>query len=115
MLGFLVGAVAGGVAVWLYREQIQDKVGERSTGMRARAADTLETLQHRAESVMDRAKGTIVTGLRAGQDYLGTAGPKAESAMDRARDRIVTGLRAGQDYLRTPGAKAENGPVDTLP
>jgi hypothetical protein len=86
MLGFLVGAVAGGVAVWLYRERIQVAMGERSTGVRARAADTLETLQHRAES-----------------------------AMDRAKDKIATGLRAGQDYLRTAGTKAENGPPDTLP
>ncbi len=78
MVGFLVGVVAGGVAVWMYRHQIQDMLGDQSSGVRTKAADTLETLQHKTESAMDRAKGRIVTGLRAGQDYLRTAGSRPE-------------------------------------
>ena len=86
MLGFLVGLVAGGAAVWMWREPLEQVVHERSPELRTKVAD-----------------------------HLGRLEQKAEGAIDTAKDRITSGLRAGQEYLRPGGSRGSGPPPDPRP
>jgi hypothetical protein len=82
MLGFLLGAIAGGVVGYYWRENIRDYVSNRVPDLRNRAAEGL-----------------------------GTLGERASSALDRARSRIDTSVRTGQERLRATGKAGGGGPV----
>lgn len=75
MFGFVFGLLAGGAAVWMWRDRLEEVLREKTPDVRSKAAEQLETLQHRAEGAIDTAKERIVGGLRAGQDYLRSGGP----------------------------------------
>ena len=77
MLGFLLGAIAGGVASYYWRENIRDYVSKHAPEFRNRAADRLGTLGERASSALDRARSRIDTGVRTGQERLRTTGRPA--------------------------------------
>jgi len=62
MLRFIAGAVAGGVAVWMWRDDLRDVVAEKTRGVRTRAADQIELVQ--------RALGRITFALQCGQDAI---------------------------------------------
>ena len=66
MLGLLLGAIAGGVATYYWRENIRDYVSNRVPELRKRAADGLGTLGERAGSALDRARSGIDTTERMG-------------------------------------------------
>ena len=76
MFGFLVGLVAGGVAIWVWRDRLEQMVHDRSPELRTKVADRLGRLEQRAEGAIDTAKDRITSGLRAGQDYLRSGGPR---------------------------------------
>ena len=59
MFGFIFGALAGGVAAWYYRDQIQGYVEKTLPNVRSKAADQLSSLEHRAEEALTRAKSQI--------------------------------------------------------
>jgi hypothetical protein len=86
MLGFILGLVAGGAAIWIWRGRLEQKVHDRTPELRTKVADRLGTFQK-----------------------------KAEGAMDTAKDRITSGLRAGQEYLRSGAPRQGGGPSDPLP
>ena len=77
MFGFLVGLVAGGAAIWVWRDRLEQMVHERSPELRTKVADHLGRLEQKAESAIDTAKGRVTSGLRAGQDYLRSGGPRS--------------------------------------
>jgi hypothetical protein len=60
MLRFIAGAVAGGVAVWLWRDDLRDAMAEKTRGVRIRAADQIQLVQ--------RALGRMASTLQHGQD-----------------------------------------------
>jgi gas vesicle protein len=67
MIGtFIVGAIAGGVAAWFWR----DEIGRYVDRARARTADSLNAVEKKTEDVIDRAKPQIVSTLRAGRDAI---------------------------------------------
>jgi gas vesicle protein len=68
--GFIMGAVAGGVTVWLYRDELSRYLDAKTRDMRAKAADKLEAAQKTAEGVLDSAKEHISGPLRTGQDMI---------------------------------------------
>jgi hypothetical protein len=70
MLGFVVGLVAGGAAIWMWRDRLEQMVHERSPELRTKVADQLGRLEQKTEGAIDTAKGRITSGLRAGQEYL---------------------------------------------
>jgi hypothetical protein len=76
MLGFVVGLVAGGAAIWMWRERLEQMMNERSPELRTKVADQLGRLEQKAEGAIDTAKGRITSGLRAGQDYLRSSGSR---------------------------------------
>jgi hypothetical protein len=74
MLGFLLGAIAGGVVGYYWRENIRDYVSNRVPDLRNRAAEGLGTLGERVNSALDRARSRIDTSVRTGQERLRATG-----------------------------------------
>ncbi len=62
MLRFIAGAIAGGVAVWVWGDDVRDAVTEKTRGVRSRAADQIQVVQ--------RALGRITSTLQRGQDAI---------------------------------------------
>jgi hypothetical protein len=59
MMKFILGALAGGVAAWWWRRDIQSYVDERLPNVRRQAADRLSAIEQRAEQALGRAKDRI--------------------------------------------------------
>lgn len=59
MIQFILGAVAGGLAAWWWRGEIQSYVDERLPNVRRQAADRLSAIEQRAEEALGRAKDKI--------------------------------------------------------
>jgi hypothetical protein len=62
MLRFIAGAIAGGVAVWVWGDDVRAAVAEKTRGVRSRAADQIQVVQ--------RALGWITSTLQRGQDAI---------------------------------------------
>jgi hypothetical protein len=73
MLGFIVGAIAGGLAGYYWKDRIRGYVN-RTPEMRDRAADRLGELGDRASTALDRARSEIERGVRAGQERIRSTG-----------------------------------------
>jgi hypothetical protein len=67
MIQFVIGAVIGGVAAWHYRDDLRRYMDQKLPGVRAKAADRLESLEKSADSALDRARTRLGENLRAGQ------------------------------------------------
>jgi hypothetical protein len=59
MKGFLIGAIAGAAAMWLYGDQIREYVDEMTSGVRERAAAKLEGAADRLQSVAESVEGGL--------------------------------------------------------
>jgi hypothetical protein len=70
MVGFVVGAIAGGVLVWFWGDRMRELARDKTNQARDRVARGLESAQTTAERAMDSAKEQIRTGLQTGQDYI---------------------------------------------
>jgi hypothetical protein len=81
MLGFVLGAIAGGMVVYWWRDRIQDLVQDTARQTRSKAADGLHRVQQRAEEAIDSAKEQVTGGLRAGEEWMRStgSGPGSES------------------------------------
>jgi hypothetical protein len=60
---FLLGAIAGGAAMWFYGEQIREVVDDATCGVRTRAAEQMHTVADTLQSVAD----TVDQGLTGTQ------------------------------------------------
>jgi hypothetical protein len=98
MLGFLLGAIAGGAAAYYWRENIRDYMSNRVPDLRERAADGLGTLGERAGSALDRARSRIDTTVRTGQERL-----RATSRTGGPVPRHGSGYGPGSDPSREAG------------
>jgi hypothetical protein len=70
MFGFVVGAIAGGLAMWYWGDQIRELAENRTRTVRKGAADTLKSVEKTAEGVLDRTKEQVSSVLQAGQDVI---------------------------------------------
>ena len=59
MVQFILGAVAGGLAAWWWRGDIQNYVDQRLPNVRRQTADRLSAIEQRAEQALGRAKDKI--------------------------------------------------------
>ena len=59
MIQFILGAVAGGLAAWWWRGDIQNYVDQRLPDVRRQTADRLSAIEQRAEEALGRAKDKI--------------------------------------------------------
>jgi hypothetical protein len=67
MIGFVIGAIAGGAAMWLYGDQIRGFLDSKTSTARSRAAEGLKTVAHTLEEGASnlermRREGTSGTG-----------------------------------------------------
>ena len=70
MLRFIVGLIAGSVAVWIWRDDMREYADRRTRFLRTKAADQLRTVQKVTESALDTAKEQISAGLESGQEAI---------------------------------------------
>ena len=70
MVRFVMGALAGGLAVWFWGDELR-RLGDAMTrDVRAKAADKLEAVEDKAQDVLDRTKEQVSSTLQASQDAL---------------------------------------------
>jgi hypothetical protein len=61
--GFLAGAIAGGVVMWFWGDQIRDAFDDATSGVRTQAAEQLQGVADTLQSVAD----TVDQGLSGAQ------------------------------------------------
>jgi hypothetical protein len=81
MLRFIVGAIAGGVAIWMWGDELREYVDRRTRSLRSKAADKLQLVQEVTETALDTAKDQISAGLQSGQEAIRP--PKGKSSGPR--------------------------------
>jgi hypothetical protein len=86
---FVLGAIAGGVIGWLWGREIGDYVGEKTRGVRTRAAEGLQAIDEGAGKVLDR-----------GGDVL----RRADGLLQDTKEHVSEALRVGQEAIRPPSA-----------
>jgi uncharacterized protein YgfB (UPF0149 family) len=67
MFRFIMGVIAGGVAVWIWRDELRDFMNQKTHVLRANAANRLQSVQKATESALDTAKEQISSHLQSGQ------------------------------------------------
>jgi len=67
MLRFVMGAVAGSVAIWVWGDELRRYAYTGTRVVRMRTADTLRAVEEKAEGVLDTAKEQVHSTLEAGQ------------------------------------------------
>lgn len=60
---FLAGAIAGGVVMWFWGDQVRDVLDEATSGVRTRTAEQLQGVADRLQTVAE----TVDQGLSAAQ------------------------------------------------
>ena len=70
MLRFIMGAIVGGVGVWIWHEELSEYVDRRTRPLRRKAADQLRLVQEATETALDTAKEQISAGLQSGQEAI---------------------------------------------
>lgn len=79
MFVFILGAVAGSVAAYLGHERIRKYMEKDVSSFRDRAADRLGEFGQRAGSALDRARSSIETSVKTGQEKLRATGTDASA------------------------------------
>ena len=82
---FVLGAIAGGVIGWLWGREIEGYVGEKTRGMRAKAAEALRVVDEGTGKVLDR-----------GADVL----RRADGFLQETKEHVSEALQAGQETIR---------------
>jgi ElaB/YqjD/DUF883 family membrane-anchored ribosome-binding protein len=82
MFGFVLGAIVGSVAAYRWHEKIRQYMQHDVSTLRDRAADRLGHFGERASGALDRARSSLESTIKAGQEKLratgtsGTTGPR---------------------------------------
>ena len=63
--GFLVGAIAGGLVVWKYRDSLAEYVKGNAGPVREKVDGLLRTVQQRSETLLDQAKEQLSSRLES--------------------------------------------------
>ncbi len=82
---FVLGTIMGGVAVWLWGKDIEGYVGEKTRGVRAKAADAMRAVEVKTGQVLDGSGNSL---------------RRAEGVLQDTKERVSAALRAGQDAIR---------------
>lgn len=70
MFRMIAAAIVGGIAVWLYGEEMRRLATDHTREARLKVADTLHAVQGKAEEVLDVTKEQVSATLRAGEQAL---------------------------------------------
>ena len=80
MIRFVVGALAGGLVVLFWGEEIRRFANSKTRSIRATAADTLKAVEETAEDVLDRTKDQVTSTLQAGRDAIRPSAARARAS-----------------------------------
>ena len=67
---FMLGAIVGGIAVFMWGDEIRRFADTKGRTARLAAADTLKSVQSTAEDLFDSAKDQVTSTLQSGQDAI---------------------------------------------
>ena len=70
MLRFVLGTVAGVIAVWCWNDWLREFADKKTRGVRKGVAHTLKNVEKAAETVLDRTKEQVSSALQVGQDAI---------------------------------------------
>ena len=82
---FVLGAILGATAVWLWGRDMEEYVDSKTRGVRTKAADGVRAVEETAERVLDRG---------------GNALRRADAFLQDTKEHVSEALRAGQDRIR---------------
>ena len=82
---FVAGVIMGAAAVWLWGRDVEEYVGEKTRGMRTKAAEGVRAVEETAGSVLDRG---------------GDALRRADEFLQDTKEHVSDVLRAGEDAIR---------------
>ena len=68
MLRFILGAVAGSLAMWLWGDELRRYIETGTRSVRERTADTLQAVDNKAGEVLDTARDQVHSTLTSGQE-----------------------------------------------
>lgn len=89
---FVLGAIMGAAAVWLWGKEIEEYVQERTRGVRTTAADGVRAVEEKAGKVLDRG---------------GDALRRADEFLQDTKGHVTEALQAGEDAIRPAAASRE--------
>src|SRR5262249_791994 len=70
MTQLAVGVIVGGVAAWLWGDDLKRYATERSGDLRLKGVDTLHSGEDGADGVLDSAKSQVHATIQAGQEAI---------------------------------------------
>jgi hypothetical protein len=82
---FVLGAIVGGAAVWLWGREVEAYVEEKTRGVRTTVAEGVRAVEETAGQVLDRG-GEV---LRRAEDFL-----------EDTKAHVSEALQAGQEAIR---------------
>jgi gas vesicle protein len=89
---FVLGAIMGAAAVWLWGREMEAYVGDKTRGMRTKAAEGVRAVEEKAGQVLDR-----------GGDVL----HRADDFLQDTKEHVSEALRAGEEAIRPAPAVRE--------
>ena len=87
---FVLGAITGALVVWLWGRDIDDYVGEKTRGMRTKAAEGIRAVEEKTGRVLDQG---------------GNALRRADEFLQDTKQHVSEALQAGQETV-SPGSTA---------
>ena len=82
---FILGTIAGAVAVWVWGRHIESYVGETTRDVRAQAAATIQAVDEKTGRVLDRGGKSL---------------RRAEHSLQGIKERLRDTLKAGRRVIR---------------
>lgn len=82
---FVLGAIMGAAAVWLWGRELEEYVGETTRGVRTKAAEGVRAVEEKAAKVLDRG---------------GDALRRADDFLQDTKEQVSGALRAGEEAIR---------------
>jgi hypothetical protein len=89
---FVLGAIMGAAVVWLWGREMEAYVGDKTRGVRTRAAEAVRAVEETAGKVLDR-----------GGDVL----HRADEFLQDTKEQVSETLRAGEEAIRPAPAARE--------
>ena len=84
---FVLGAIGGAVVAWFWGRELGDYVGERTRGVRSKAADGVRVVEEKTEQVLNRG---------------GDALRHADELLRGAKEQVTGALRTAGETIRPP-------------
>jgi len=89
---FVLGAIIGAAAVWVWGREMEAYVEEKTRGVRTKTAERVRAVAETAGQVLDRG---------------GEALHRADHFLQETKEHVSGALRAGEDAIRPAPAAGE--------